>query len=66
MAVLAGSGVNMLEVLRDVGVGVEAVNYVETLSQCGRLFGQIGGRAAAEQQYVDLVLVAVYLVDGAN
>ena len=45
------------EMLRDGGVGVEAVENVEILRERGGHAGQIGGAAAADDENVDAVLI---------
>ena len=42
---------------------VEAVHHIEQLCECRRLLRQIGRRAAAENQNIDLVLPHLRIID---
>lgn len=52
---LLGGGVQGGEVVRDVGMGVEGVDGVEVPGQGRALLGQVGRRAAAQDQDVDVL-----------
>ena len=55
LAALAGGGIYALKMLGDPCMGVKAIYYVEMLCKHGGLLRQIGGRAAANDHYVDLI-----------
>ena len=52
-------GVDIREMFRDAGVGVEAVYDIEASGERRRYLRQVGGAAAAEDQHVDLIPITV-------
>ena len=55
-------GIYVCKMRRDACMGVKAVDHVEKRCIFGSLLGQVGGAAAADHQYVDLVLHGFRLI----
>ena len=58
--------IHIIKMLRDSGMGVKAVYYVEQLRILRGLLRQVGRTAAAQDHYVDLIFPLLHVSYRAN
>ena len=66
MAAFLGSLVNVGKMLRNAGMGIKAVNYVEILCQLRSLLRQVRSGTAAQHQHINLICMACRLRGSIN